>query len=111
MADGGNNRKLNLELVSPETNQAKKYQESSSPLASDNGFSSLPGARYPYCCEACLPESRAAQHDPCGMWAHAVCEGISDELYGEFSDVCIIYYIIVWLVIATAILRNLYMLT
>ena len=87
MADGGK-RKLSPGSVSPETNQAKKYQGDSSPVNRNDVLASLPGARCPHCSEACLSESNAVQCDLCGIWAHAECEGISNELYDKLSDVC-----------------------
>ena len=84
MADGGK-RKLSPESVSPETNQAKKYQGDSSPVSRNDALASLPGVRCPHCSETCLSESNAVQCDLCGIWAHAECEGISNELYGKFS--------------------------
>ena len=88
MADGGSKRKLNVDSVSPEANQAKKHQGGSPPINGGDAFASLPGAQCPHCGEACLSESKAVQCDLCGIWVHAVCEGISNELYDKFNDVC-----------------------
>jgi len=87
MADNGK-RKLSGDSVSPETNQAKKHQGDLSPVNSGDVLASLPGAQCPHCSEPCLPESKAIQCDLCGIWVHAECESISNELYDKFSDVC-----------------------
>jgi len=84
MAEGPSDvtkRKLNPESVSPEANLAKKHHGS-------DDFANFPGARCPHCSEVCVSDSKAVQCDLCGVWAHAVCEGISIESYDRFNDVC-----------------------
>ena len=88
MSEGAYKRKLNSESLSPEANQAKKYQVGSSPENRSECFESLPGDRCPHCSENCLSESKAVQYDLCGVWAHAKCDGISVVLYDKFNAVC-----------------------
>ena len=83
-----NKRKFNAESVSPEANQAKKYQGDVSLENRSDAFASLPGDHCPYCEKVCLPESRSIQCDLCGVWVHALCVNISAGLYGKLTVVC-----------------------
>ena len=87
--EGPIKRKLQPDSVSPEANQAKKYQGSSTPeVRRDTIVKSLLGDVCPHCSKECCSESKAVQCDLCGTWAHACCEGISNDLYDKFNVLC-----------------------